>query len=213
MNAQSSPMQDRRVSSAGAVFPWCVTAGLLVAALLLYHPPDKRGIAFWDVDGALRLLADLMLFYSLFILPLFLTRRRSFGEKAEPAAVVLFTGAVGLVMLNCVADLGTATLSGIIGFIVLVSVGGLVWARVLEERPAIYYPVAVLAGFGLPTAGLFCEELFAMRAVWLEVLSPFTAWRLLVAKSAASWGAWVVLGLVLVSGCVLAVRRKRGGPG
>ena len=127
------------------------------------------------------------------------------------AAIVLYTGILGLVMLNYLAGLD-GVLSRLVPFVLVVSAGALFWALALENRRGIYYPVAAFAGLGLPGIRFFCDELFRIEADWLDVLSPFTASRLMLEGQGPLSAVWVVFDVVLVSGAVaflVHVRRKR----
>ena len=212
MNAQSTRAEHRSVPSAGAVLPWCVLAAALVSALLLYEPSSRGKLEFWGPGGALALLVDLTLCYVLFILPVFARRRPVLSGTVEPVVLVLFTSAAGLVMLDRIVDLPGGALWRVIGFVVLASAAGTVWARALERRPSVYFPAAALVGFGLALAGFFCRDLFGIEATWLDWLSPFTAWRTLAQDAPASWTAWGVFGVLVVSGAAVLLVRKRGGP-
>ncbi|HUW57421.1 MAG TPA: hypothetical protein VMZ92_12360 [Planctomycetota bacterium] len=197
-------------ASAGAVLLWCVLAAGAVALLLLVDPPPARGLEFWTPVGTLRILADLILFYVLFLVPVFhRPGRRSPLVSFQSAGVVLYTGALGLVMLNYLSGV-PGVLSRLVPFLLVVSGGALIWSFVLERRRGVYYPVAVLTALGLPVIGFFCKELFRIEANWLNVLSPFTAWRTVLDGHGPSWAAWVVFDLVLVSGAMaLFLRRRR----
>lgn len=189
---------------------WCVLAAGLVAVLLLLEPPPGRGLGFWTPAGTLRLLADLILFYTIFLIPVF--RRaptRPPAVSLQSTAVVLYTGALGLVMLNYLADT-PGVLLRLVPFVLVASTGAVIWSLVLERRRGVYYPVAAFTALGLPVIAFFCEELFRIEARWLDVLSPFTAWRAVLDGQGPAWAAWLVFDLVLVSGAIaFFVRRRR----
>jgi hypothetical protein len=213
MNARTPEAERPHVPSAGAVLLWCINAGGLVALLLLVEPPEGRGLEFWDPSGTLRLLSDLLLFYCIFVVPA-LGRRGGPGAGAmlRAAAVVLFTGTLGLVALNYLVGIAPQTVAHLVVFLVVVAAGAMLWAAALEDRPGVYYSVAGAASFGVPVVAFFLSELFRIEAHGLDVLSPFSAWRVLVDAQGAAWGAWAVFGVLLVSGAVAAfvhVRRKR----
>jgi len=133
----------------------------------------------------------------------------SVADALEPTTVVLYTGALGLVMLDHLVGL-PGTLWHLIAFVVLVVAGACLWSLVLAGRRALYYSAAAILALGLPMIGFFCDELFRIEAGWLDVLSPFTAWRGVLVRGGASWGAWTVFGVTLVSGVVAAcVSRRR----
>ena len=209
MNAEPLEAQKGRGPSAGAVLLWCALAGMLVGVFLLVDPPQKRGFEWWSPIGTLRLLADLMLFYSIFLLPAFprATRNR-LGGRLLVAGIVTLTGVLGLLTLNDLVGVRTGLICRFVALVVLVSGGSVLWGFVLANRPAIYYPVAALAGFGLPTVRFFCDELFRIEARWLDVFCPFMAWRVILDDGAGAWACWVVFGVVFVSGAATALLTK-----
>lgn len=212
MNTQPPEVLEKPRQSAGAALLWCVLAGALVATLLIVEPPEGRGLEFWTPAGALRLLADLIVFHCFFLLPVFDRRRaRSMTSSLHAAGVVLFTGIVGLVLLNYLVGLKPAVLVALSAFVVLVAAGAVSWAKALEARRGVYYSVAAAAALGLPFVGFFCDEIFRIKADWLDYISPFTAWRLVMNPQGSAAAAWIVFGVVLVTGgvaCFVHVRRR-----
>lgn len=213
MNTRNAEAQRPHAPSAGAVLLWCVLAAALVAALLLLEAPGGRGLEFWNPTGALRLLTDLILFHCIFLLPV-LARRKvtSVPGRLQPGAVVLFTGIVGLVMLNSLVGLGAAEVVQLALFVVMVSAGAAFWALVLEGRPALYGSVAAMVAVAPPMVAFFVDELFRIEARWLAAVSPFAAWRVLLEADGTAAGAWVVFGVVFASGLaalLVQVRRRR----
>jgi len=211
MKTQSLEAPGREGASAGAVLLWCLLAAGIVAPLLLLEPPEGRGLEFWNPDGALRLLVDLLLFTCIFLVGAFRTPR------ARPAAawllstgVILYTGVLGVVMINYLVGLGAWPLVRLVSFVVLVAGGVGVWTFALSERRGVYYSVASIAALGVPVVGFFCDELFRIEARWLDVVSPFTAWRVVAAQGGGAWRAWVLFGAVLVSGAAATLIRRRG---
>jgi len=196
--------------AARAVLAWCLLAGVLVGGMLLVDRPDARGLAFWHDVGAFRLLVDLVLFHVLFLLPAFVAfDRRVSAASCEAAAIVLVTALTALAMLNVLVGLDAPAFRRLCGFIVLVGVAAWTWAFAVGDGRAVYYPVVATAAVGMPMVAFFCDELFAIRAGWLDVLSPFTAWRCVVDGDATAPAAWVLYGVLLTAGAAAWARRMR----
>ena len=209
MKDQTPQALKRPSPSAGAVLLWCLLAGGVVAGLLLLERPEGRGVEFFSPAGTLRLLADLVLFYTIFLIPLFhRPQGRSPLVAIQSAAIVLYTAILGLIMLNYLVGLD-GLLSRLVPFVVVVSAGALFWALALEDRRGVYYPVAAFAALGLPAIAFFCDELFRIEANWLDVISPFTAWRVVLDEQGAWWAAWVVFDVLLVSGAIAFLIHRR----
>ena len=197
--------------AAGAVILWCVLAAALVASLLLLEPPEGRGLEFWNPAGAFTLLADLAVFYCVFILPVFPRReKRSPGAVLESLGVVLFTTSLGLVMLNDLVGQGIGAMTEILLFILLVAAGVTLWAETLGLRLGVYYSSAALAAFGAPLLRFFMDELLRVDARWLDVVSPFTAWPHAAAAGNLSMASWTVCAVVFVSGGLAFLIHRRG---
>ncbi len=198
--------------AAGAVVLWCILAGGAVAATLIVQPEDRRGVEFLSCVGAQRLLADLAILYVAFIVPLFAWRKDSpLRAGIEASATVLFTAAVGLVLVDNLVGLGAGHLAGLIGFVVLASAAAVAWAEALRAKPAAYYGAAAMLAFGAPLVRFFADETLHVRPGWLGWLSPLTAWRAIV--DSGSWGPWIVFGALFAAGAVcLAMKSRRAKP-
>jgi hypothetical protein len=211
---KATPIKASRAASpaAGAVVLWCVLASGLVASLLMLEPPAGRGLEFWNPAGAFRLLADLTVFYCVFILPVLPRReKRSLSAVLESLGIVLYTAVLGLIMVNYLVGQDAAAMLRIVLFLVLVSASAALWAETLGERRGVYYSAAALAAFGAPLVRFFMDELLRVEARWLDVVSPFTAWRAIAAPDRLSTGAWAVCLAVFVSGGIaFLIRRRRG---
>ena len=211
MQFQSPSANDVPSQSVGAVLLWCVLAGVLVTALLCVDAPGSLGGKFWNPPGVMRLLADLLIFYCMFIVPLFrLPSTSVLKAMVVRNGVVLFSGVAGLAMLSFLTDAGCVSLLRVAGFVVLVVAASTVWVTAMAERIAFYYGVAAFTAFGVPIARFFFEELFRNRAVWPSYVSPFTAWRVLVEGAEFAYIPWIVFGCVLTGGfAAMLVHRRR----
>jgi len=196
--------------AAGAVVLWCLLASGLVGSLLLLEPLGGRGLEFWNPAGAFRALADLTVFYCVFLLPVVPRReKRSLAAVLESLAIVLYTSVLGLLMLNYLVGQDAKTMLEIVLFLVLVGAGSALWAETLGERRGAYYSAAALASFAVPLIRFFTDELFRVEARWLDAVSPFTAWRAAVEGGSLALGAWIVFLLIFVSGGIALLIRRR----
>jgi hypothetical protein len=166
----------------------------MVAALLL---PGlfTSSTEYGRDDGALRLLVDLLLFTCLFILPI--SRRGRAEATSHALVVVVFTGIVSILALSRMAGTPMERLVSLIGLITLISLAGDLWASALSGTRGVYYVSAGMLCFGVPLVRFFCQELFGMSARWVNMLSPFFAWRsALQQRGAELWPAWVIYGVL-----------------
>ena len=211
MTVRPATVEPRSSPAAGAVVLWCVLAGAVVSATLLIEPAETRGVEFLSPQGALRLLADLVVLYVLFIVPLFAWgKEKPLRASLEAAGIVCFTAAVGLVMIDKLVGYGAARMATLIGFVALSAAGAVVWAEACREKPAVYYGVAAIAGFGAPLMQFLAAEVLRIDASWLEWFSPFTGWRAIV--DAGSWAPWAVFAAILLVGAAgLAFKFRRAG--
>ena len=190
------------------VLVWCVLAGASTA-LVLSAPGLHGSVAEYGGDaGPLRLFADLLLFTCLFILPIW---RRGRAEPTSPAlVVVVFTGIVGVLTLARMAGIPIEELVSLIGFLTLISLCSDLCASALSRHRGVYYAAAGMLSFGAPLLRFFCQELFGLRVHWVEMLSPFFAWRrALRPEGGALWPAWVVFGVLAAVGGLCAVTSSR----
>jgi hypothetical protein len=154
-------------------------------------------------------LVDLLLFFVIILLPLFHRRQGpALAEAFEPLAVVLITGGCALALVHkLVLDAGSLSL--LLVFVPAVAVAAWLWSLVLVRGTAVYYSTVMVVGLGVPIVRFFLEELFLIEAGWLNVLSPVTAWPLVVTQADGAVAAWLLFGALLVSG-VAALTIARG---
>jgi hypothetical protein len=212
MTVKPNAAESGSSPAAGTVVLWCVMAGAVVSGALLLEPPDRSGLGYLSPAGALRLLADLAIFYVLFLVPIFAWRRENpLRASVEAAGVVVLTAAAGLVMIDRLTGLGAPSLATLIGFIVLACAGATIWAEALKGRPAVYYGFAAVFALGIPLVAFFAGELFRIKTAWPAWLSPFTAWRAILDRG--DWVPWLFFGGDLAVGVVwLLVSRRRTKP-
>ena len=214
MPTQSTNAKSAEPRRAGTALLWCVLAGVLVTGLLCVEPPGALKAEFWNPTGALRLLADLVIFYCIFIIPLFrLPERRVLKTIAGRAGIVLFSGTAGLVMLSFLTDASTDSLVRLVGFSMLTAAAAAVWVTVLRKHLALYYAAAFFTAVGVPTVLFFLHELFRSGVSWPQFVSPFTAWRMIADGAESAFVSWIVFGTLFVCGIVglLAARRRTAG--
>lgn len=205
-----NPLQSAQVLAVPVVpvLLWCVLAGTSTALLLLVPAFGRSAREYGGTAGPLRLLTDLLLFSCLFILPIW---RRGRGEATSHSlVVVVFTGIVGVLTFSHLAGTPTEDVVRLVGFITLISLAADLCASALCGHRGVYYAVAAMMCFGAPLVRFFCQELFGIRARWVNVLSPFAAYRIaLQPEDGALWPAWVVFGVLAGLGGVVAMLSAR----
>jgi hypothetical protein len=193
-----------------AVLLWCALAGALVGVLLGFDPPTEAWPEFWSCEGALRALADLLLFTMMFLFPIASRPvRRPLRARCHSAVVITFTGIGAIVIVSRLTAVRLWALPPLLGFVALVVFAAFLWSVVCEKRPAIYFSVASLL-LALPVVHFFADELLRVEAPWVRWLSPFTGWRIVLESAGKGvWGPWFVFGLLATAGIVCRWRQRR----